>query len=136
VNNTIMGNAGPAVTAYPSIAVDLEWANNTVSGNGADAQPGSLGFVSPKPVASFTAHGTARVNQPLTFANQSHAPGGSIAHALWDFGDGPPSNASNPVHTYVKPGIYRVTLVVWDTAGRGARSEAQIGVRGGRSMHR
>lgn len=129
VNNTILGNAGPAATAYPATAADLEWANNTVSGNGADAQPGARGFAGPKPVASFTAHATARVNQPLTFTNKSYAPGGAIAHELWDFGDALPSNATNPVHTYTKAGVYRVTLVVWDNAGRGARSEDRIEVR-------
>lgn len=36
---------------------------------------------------------------------------------LWDFGDGNISTAINPVHTYAIPGIYTVTLTVFNTLG-------------------
>ncbi len=49
-----------------------------------------------------------------------------IAQALWDFNDGLPSADAETAHTYPKPGEYRVTLVVWDGSGRGARAEKRI----------
>lgn len=41
---------------------------------------------------------------------------------FWDFGDGTTSNDPNPVHTYNKPGTYRVTLTV-----KNAKQEGTIG---------
>ena len=35
----------------------------------------------------------------------------------WDFGDGRSSTDRSPVHTFVKPGVYTVTLTVTDTDG-------------------
>ncbi len=44
---------------------------------------------------------------------------GYIAYYNWSFGDGSFTNGTNPKpdHTYVKPGIYVVTLTVTDVAG-------------------
>ncbi len=36
---------------------------------------------------------------------------------LWDFGDGQSSNDPFPIHTYLNPGIYSVTLTTSDTLG-------------------
>jgi PKD repeat protein len=36
---------------------------------------------------------------------------------LWDFGDGFFSSEQNPSHTYTRPGIYTVSLTVWDNLG-------------------
>jgi PKD repeat protein len=36
---------------------------------------------------------------------------------LWDFGDGNSSNEFEPIYQYTEPGIYDVTLVVYDTNG-------------------
>ncbi len=39
--------------------------------------------------------------------------GGVVDFYDWDFGDGsPPSSLQNPVHTYMAPGVYSVTLTV------------------------
>ncbi|MDX1905652.1 MAG: PKD domain-containing protein [Bacteroidia bacterium] len=36
----------------------------------------------------------------------------------WDFGDGSPvSTAQNPAHIYTTPGVYSVSLIVWDAIG-------------------
>jgi PKD repeat protein len=43
---------------------------------------------------------------------------GNPTHWLWFFGDGGFSLSRNPTHTYKTPGLYGVTLVVTDAAGR------------------
>ena len=124
VNNTISGNGFAAVTGDPG--TDLEWANNTVSGNGKDDQLTSRGFATRKPLAKFTGVAGASVGENLSFTNQSTARDASIAHCLWDFGDGAPSTAPEGMHTYGRAGSYRVTLVVWDNHGRGAIAEGTV----------
>ena len=124
VNNIITGNTGAAATSYGG--VDLEWANNTVSGNGNNTQPGSRGFGNQKPTANFNAPTSAGVGQNVSFTSTSSDPDGSIGHYLWDFGEGLPSTSANPTYAYTKAGTFRVTLVVWDNLGRGARIEKNI----------
>jgi beta propeller repeat protein len=38
----------------------------------------------------------------------------------WDFGDGNSSTEENPIHTYSEPGVYTVTLWIYDPAHRDA----------------
>jgi hypothetical protein len=47
---------------------------------------------------------------------------------LSDFNRDIPEVVANPRHTFERPGKYRVTLIVWDAAGRGARSEKTVAV--------
>jgi PKD repeat protein len=47
---------------------------------------------------------------------------------LWDFGDGAPQAKAGVTHVYGAPGVYRVTLVVWDSDGRAARAERKVRV--------
>ncbi|MFD0672701.1 discoidin domain-containing protein [Cohnella sp. GCM10027633] len=128
VNNTITGNVSASISGYPSAAPDLEWSGNTVSGNGTNTQLTSRGFSNAKPTANFTSVTTATVGQTVSFTNTSSDPGGSIGFSLWDFGDGIPSTTTSPTYTYNQAGTYRVTLVVWDNLGRGARVEKNITV--------
>lgn len=67
------------------------------------------------PVASFDATrrtGTAPVT--VVFSDSSTGDPGSWS---WDFGDGSLSSAQNPVHTYVRPGTYDVSLTVANGVG-------------------
>ncbi|MCK5078394.1 MAG: PKD domain-containing protein, partial [Bacteroidales bacterium] len=43
--------------------------------------------------------------------------GNPIVAWVWDFGDGMNSSIQNPLHTYVLPGAYTVTLMVTDVNG-------------------
>lgn len=127
VRNTIVGNGFAAVTGNPG--ADLEWTNNTVTGNGNNNQPTSRGFPSRPPKASFTCPPRALAGQPVSFANRSESPDGRIAHLLWDFGEGAPSTQSEGNYTYSRAGTFRVTLIVWDNHGRGAIAEQSVTVR-------
>jgi PKD repeat protein len=45
---------------------------------------------------------------------------------LWDFGDGITSDAENPIHTFVDPGVYTVTLVVTGDADKPAMFSREV----------
>ena len=71
------------------------------------------------PVADFTASPVFGCG-PLTvnFTDLSNSFGGSsISSWSWNFGDGNTSNLQNPEHTYLKPGVYSVTLTISTNSG-------------------
>jgi PKD repeat protein len=51
---------------------------------------------------------------PVEFIDQSS---GSPTSWLWDFGDGATSTAQNPTHSFMKAGMYPVTLTVTSASG-------------------
>ncbi len=66
------------------------------------------------PVAGFTVDVNTTCIGTFKFTDQST----DIPQEwLWDFGDGNTSTAANPVHTYAIPGMYTVTLTVFNTLG-------------------
>jgi len=70
-------------------------------------------FLAPKPL--FRA--VPRKGEPpleVRFQNFSDAP---AIRYLWDFGDGATSIETNPIHTYVAPGLYSVKLSVITSLG-------------------
>jgi len=56
-------------------------------------------------------------------------PKAAIAACLCDFMHGSPSIDTQSLHTFWKAGRYRVALIVWNKAGRGARTESDIEVK-------
>jgi len=48
---------------------------------------------------------------------------------LWNFGDGASANQQNVTHTFLEPGIYDVTLRVFDEQGRGTQDTVAVTVR-------
>ena len=68
--------------------------------------------VQPSIAANFTAdpiEGLAPLN--VSFNNEST---GNIIGYYWDFGDETTSSEQNPQHTYLEPGIYSVSLTVFN----------------------
>ncbi|MBI2418640.1 MAG: PKD domain-containing protein [Ignavibacteriales bacterium] len=54
---------------------------------------------------------------------------GSITQYMWDFGDGIKSTDKSPLHTYQKPGLYKVVLKVKDnteTVNNGAEASMHV----------
>jgi DNA-binding beta-propeller fold protein YncE len=71
------------------------------------------------PMAAFSVR-QRPAGEPTRFdASVSHDPDGSVARYDWDFGDGTVlrDGGPRPVHTYARPGDYRVRLVVSDNEG-------------------
>ena len=63
------------------------------------------------PVASFTmSNDTVYTNNPLTLTNTSL----NATNQLWIFGDGDSATTVNTSHIYTVPGIYTITLEVWN----------------------
>lgn len=54
---------------------------------------------------------TACVNQDVSFMNESK---GTAESMIWDFGDGTTSSEKSPVHSFIAPGVYQVTLSASD----------------------
>lgn len=75
-------------------------------------------------LADFSASPTTGM-APLTVTFNDLS-GGFPTAWQWDFGDGKTSNKQNPVHTYLQPGTYSVTLKV-------SRGSDSTGVRWGSS---
>ena len=70
--------------------------------------------VNPSPVASFTAPTLVDcLPSNIEFINTS----ANAAASLWNFGDGGNSNETNPVYMYQFPGLYTISLTVFDTNG-------------------
>ncbi len=88
--------------------------------------PNGLGlFEDQPPSASLSLPGSLTANSAATFSaaiTGDAYPGGSIAGASWDWGDGSPSGSGiSASHSYGAPGTYTVTMVATD--GYGVRSE-------------
>ncbi len=107
---------------------DLQWENNTVSGNTNNSAPESTGFADQPPTAVIDGPATIVAGQPVNLTSASTDPDGKIAHTLWDLNSGAPVAAPTAACTYAKPGHYRVSLLVWDDAGRAAHAEKTIAV--------
>lgn len=60
---------------------------------------------------------TACINVPIQFQDLSVTTNGTITAWAWDFGDGNTSAQQHPLHTYLTPGIYNVTLDVQTSTG-------------------
>jgi hypothetical protein len=123
----ITNNALAAVTR-PSQYAALEFRDCMVDGNWSNQLPDAKPFQAAAPVAEFRFPATIHVGQPVSFQCVSQTTASQISERLWDFGDGIPEVKPVPQHTFEKPGKYRVTLIVWGSAGRGGRAERTIQV--------
>jgi hypothetical protein len=127
----ITGNKGSAVTG-PRGYTALEWVDGTARENARNDLPAAKPFATPIPHADFAAPLQPVIGSPLEFRDTSTAADGAdgIEFRLWDFDDGLPATDALATHAFAKAGDYRVTLVVWDKAGRGSRVEKTVTVRG------
>jgi parallel beta-helix repeat protein len=124
--STIAGNRLGAVRG-PAQYTALEFAGCTVERNKSDQLPAAKPFASPAPVADFRLPAQIRAGQPARFECLSRS-ASEVAERLWDFSQGIPEVTAQPLHTFDRPGEYRVTLIVWDKSGRGGRVEKTIRV--------
>lgn len=124
----IVNNRLAAVTR-PAEYSALEFRDCTVQGNQKDQLPEAKAFAGPPPVADFQVPADCIAGESATFRCTSRAVGGKIVERLWDFSQGIPETAAEPKHTFDRSGKHRVTLIAWDSAGRGGRVEKTIEVR-------
>jgi hypothetical protein len=124
----ISGNRLAAVTG-PHAYSFLQLTDCTVQGNKSDQLPAAKPFAAPAPTSDFVLPAEILAGQPAVFHCTSHAAAGKISQRLWDFGHGIPEVTAEPKHTFDRPGVYRVTLIVWDAAGQGGRAEKMVQCR-------
>jgi parallel beta-helix repeat protein len=113
----------------PEMTVDFKDCKG--AGDKAGQLPATKAFSGPAPVADFGIPQVVQAGAAAQFECKSKPASGEIAERLWDFGHGIAEVVANPKHTFEQPGKYRVTLIVWDAAGRGARAEKVIEVMSG-----
>jgi hypothetical protein len=92
------------------------------------ALPPTKAFAGAPPVADFRMPSVIHAGVSASFECTSKPGAGEIVERLWDFNHGIAETAANPGHTFEQPGKYRITLIVWNTAGRGARAEKVVEV--------
>ncbi len=119
---------GLAGVSGPSAYAAMEFTDCKAAGNGNDTLPVSKPLPTPPPAADFRVPETIRAGEPALFACNSRPGSGTIVQWLWDFNQGIPEVTANPRHTFDRPGKYRVTLIVWDSAGRGGHAEKMVEV--------
>ncbi|WP_188133652.1 PKD domain-containing protein [Chitinophaga sp. CF418] len=87
------------------------------SPNGCTANVSTTDFLKvPNPIADFTFPNVAGdICPPVTvqFTNRSS----DYLKTSWDFGDGSASDEDNPIHNYIRPGTFPVTLTVYSEGG-------------------
>jgi PKD repeat protein len=91
----------------------------TASGPGGPAVEAKAGLVTVErpsaPVADFDAGETTGIDPlPVAFTDRSS---GVVTSWAWSFGDGSVASIPDPVHTYIAPGLYTVSLVVTGPGG-------------------
>jgi hypothetical protein len=121
-------NNGQGAVTRPSPETTVEFKDCKVTGDKAGPLPAAKAFAEPAPVADFGLPQVVQAGAAAQFECKSKPASGEIAERLWDFGHGIAEVAANPKHTFEQPGKYRVTLIVWDSAGRGARAEKMVEV--------
>ena len=124
---TIAGNKLAAVT-QPSQPITLAFEQCWVVDNASNKLPVGKSFAGPAPVADFVLPQTIRSGVPASFQDTSRPGTGQIVERIWDFNDGIPQLTAAVQHTFARHGRYRITLIVWDSAGRGARAEKFVEV--------
>jgi parallel beta-helix repeat protein len=115
------------VTGF-SPAKTVEFTDCKTGGDQTGTWPAAKQFSASVPVADFRMAQAIHAGEAAQFECASKAGVGEIVERLWDFNHGIPEVTANPRHTFDRTGKYRVTLIVWDAAGRGARSEKTIEV--------
>jgi hypothetical protein len=116
-NNLISANVEYASRSF--LGQNLLWDNNTVFDNGVDYESPSVGNFDQNQAPSVTIVGptTATVGVPVSFT-YTVIDDGTIDHVLWDMDEGVGMTVTSPVHAFSEPGVYPVSLVVWDDGGR------------------
>ena len=106
---------GLVITSDP---IDVSYFERALGFTGAAPDMGAIevGGPIPAPTARFNAEpGTGTVPLDVQFTDTSL---GIVNGRTWEFGDGSPaSNETNPLHRFLLPGTFRVTLVVMGPGG-------------------
>lgn len=124
ISNTA-GNPADYSSIFVGLASNLGYNTITISGTDNGTPPMTttgnvIVNVIPGPTANFTTNGVCP-GFGMPFTNTSTSINGSIVQQHWDFGLTPQtndtSNITSPTFVYNTPGVYQVTLLVYDSLG-------------------
>ena len=110
--NALTGSPGTIISSGGSITVYLH-ADQAVNGRGFEAS-WSCTFPQVAPYTNFSVSDTITCDGTVSFTD--HSLNGPNTW-LWNFGDGNTSLIQNPVHTYLNPGQYSVSLLTSNQYG-------------------
>jgi PKD repeat protein len=82
------------------------------------------------PTIGWTGAPSGLVGEKLNFTANASDPDGNVTLCRWQFGDGSSANGPNVSHSYSKPGIYLVTVTVWDDSGSCGNLSGSVEVKG------
>ena len=85
---------------------------SSVNNSSCNLAVAKIDFDLPLVLADFSVE-TACLPAAVEFTNTSVS-GSASTSFIWDFGDGNSSLTPSPSHNYENPGVYEVSLVVWD----------------------
>ncbi len=125
ISNSIAGNAKAQTGTYSGEHV--EYIDNGIGGNANNNVTETDTIEGERPVAGWSA---VMEDGAVRFTSESTDAGGTIKTVVWDLGDGIPTNELSPLHIYPDDGVYRVTLTVWDSDGRGDVAPGAIRIEG------
>ncbi|MBF0432337.1 MAG: PKD domain-containing protein [Fibrobacteria bacterium] len=106
-NTSSTENPGHQYTSGGTYTVTLT--AQGLGGIDAETKIGYITVTPPYPIIDFTASSTSG-NYPKSVTFAATNTGGPINSWLWEFGDGSTSSVQNPIHQYLLPGNYTVTL--------------------------
>lgn len=111
---------GQSSTSYQQVFV-----RDAKTGTGIALQIGLKNSATNAPLstAASTLYGTVAI--PMPFFSNTTGGDGHYTYE-WDFSDGGKATEKDPVHTFMKDGIYPVSLVVHDTSGNIAYAELVV----------
>jgi PKD repeat protein len=81
------------------------------------------------PIADFVVNAANQCMSQNNFVFSNISDGGSASlNYFWTFGDGDTSSSKNPTHSYLTPGTYTVTLIVYPSIGCNDTFSMQVSV--------
>lgn len=110
--------ASPDTASGAVVPINVSSAVFNDGGFGYNSDNGSVTVIQPL-VVNFTLSADSGA-YPLEVSFTSTTTGENIFEYDWDFGDGAMSHDANPVHAYLKPGNYSVSLSCLDVYGSSA----------------
>ncbi len=117
-------NQFPAHIFYADSLMTITLA--VLNANGCRDTASKIIFIQPLPKAGFTIHDKLCEGAPIHISDSSFSPTG-ISQYNWNFGDGlTATGLANPVHAFVLPGNYTVSLVA--IAGNGCVDSVAVPV--------
>lgn len=144
-DNTFIGSAknvvnGQNASCSLTLPFDTTYAWYTIANDSLQENQSDIWFFTTKqrppenkkPVANPGGPYLTTLNQSVSFdGSESSDPDGTIIFYRWNFGDGSSQILDKtPIHTYIDPGVYTVTLTVVDNDGRSSMANTTATIQG------